>query len=458
MIGAIGLLSLGAFKLGAPDVFAGPAWPNVKAYQPRYIEVTNGTWHAPSWWRTVETVMPDALEMYLLPDPRWAHSMEQIKGQVTGFGMDWPPNHQWWGKKAYWFPWKNMVLWGMGLPLGIAATIGWAAAGFALWRGDRRHLLPWLFATLYFGFYGIQWAKSIRYVFPIYPALIVLAAWLLIALLDKSTNAGMGRERSREDRIASGRFGGLSAMIGSRRLALGALAVVVAGTALWGVMFTRIYTQDHSRVAGSEWIYHNLPTAFGARVVEGQNDDIRGPWLPASMAPTMQTEGFAYRFENDLWIGPMRLHVPGGPVISVVPEEPEDTAGVILPDVTVDAVRLAYSSDPAADPDQERIDVTIATSAFLDDGGQPTDVLGLGGLNVDVEHEENHLIVPLDVQLPLQPGSEYYLWVRVQGAPLVTRPAVLAYETQWDDIVPLGTREYSDTTTALPPMPKVYSG
>lgn len=39
-------------------------------------------------------------------------------------GGDFPPNIQWVGRTSYIFPLKNMVLWGMGLPLGLAAWAG----------------------------------------------------------------------------------------------------------------------------------------------------------------------------------------------------------------------------------------------------------------------------------------------------------------------------------------------
>lgn len=441
LIAAIGLLSLGAFKLAAPDVFAGPTWPYVKAYPQRYIEVTSGTWHAPAWWRTAEMLMPDPLEKHLLPDPRWADSMERIKGQVTGFGMDWPPNHQWWGKKAYWFPWKNMVLWGMGAPLGIAVTLGWAAAALALARGDRRHLLPWLFATITFAFYGIQWAKSIRYVFPIYPAMIVLGAWGLVALADRIGVRGAGGREGRGSWLPS-----LGGVVAGRPglVALAPLAIVVAGTALWGTMFTRIYTRDHSRVAAGEWIYHNLPTAFGARIAEGDIDDIRGPWLPAALAPSMQTDGFTFRFEGDGWIGPMRLQVPGGPEPELAPPEGfEAPPEPERPRVSVDAIRIGYVRDPSPDAGTETIDVIVGASAYPDASGEPEATIVRGSANLDVAGEEEHLLVPLDESTELEAGGEYYLWVRVDGAELECRPAVLAYETQWDDVVPMGTREYA---------------
>jgi len=408
LVGALGLVSLAALKVAAPDIWAGPGWPNVVRYPPRFVEVTAGTqWSAPSWWRTARDLMPDSLEMYVLPDPRWAHSMEQIKSQVTGFGMDWPPNHQWWGRKAYWFPWKNMVLWGMGLPLGLAASAGWLAAGIALFRGDRRHLLPWLFATLYFGFYGIQWAKSIRYMFAVYPAFIVMAAWGTVALVE----ATRGRRRE------------------WRRAALLALALVVGGTATWGFMFSRIYTRDHSRVAGSKWIYHNVPTAFGLRVAEGSNPELRGSWLPAAPASQLTFDGYAYNVEDEGWRGPMRVPVPG--------DEGEQP-------LRVDAVRLAYVGPPSTGPSAELVEVRIGSGPGLAETGDPDGALASGSASLEsvVADKREHVVVDLEEDLLLDPAGEYYLWVRAAEGGFSGRPALLAYETRWDDIIPMSMNGY----------------
>jgi YYY domain-containing protein len=92
---------------------------------------------------------------------------------------------------------------------------------------------------------GTQWVKSMRYFLPIYPALILLAAWLLIRLFDGARKtapyAGEGRAPLRV-------------------WLTGALMVVVTvSTLIYAAGFTSIYTRPHTRVAASEWIYDNVP-------------------------------------------------------------------------------------------------------------------------------------------------------------------------------------------------------
>ena len=84
------------------------------------------------------------------------------------------------------FPLSNMLLWGLGLPLGLTAWTGWAVAGWRLLRrAEWAHLVPVLWTALLFGVFGTQWVKSMRYFLPIYPTLAVLGAWLLIWVFDR---------------------------------------------------------------------------------------------------------------------------------------------------------------------------------------------------------------------------------------------------------------------------------
>jgi hypothetical protein len=144
------------------------------------------------------------------------------------------------------FPLKNMVLWGMGLPFGAAAWLGWLGLGLALRRRLREEgigldpiPMGWLLLALwtggYFLYMGTQWVKSMRYFLPIYPALALTAAWGLLRLRRLPQPAG-------------------------RWLALAGIGIVVGGTFLWAWAFTGIYRQPVSRVAASRWLYAHVPT------------------------------------------------------------------------------------------------------------------------------------------------------------------------------------------------------
>ncbi|WP_352428207.1 DUF2298 domain-containing protein [Thermoflexus sp.] len=190
--------------------------------------------------------MPYAFEGWVRPDPRWLANMREIQALISG-EVDYPPGHQWTDRAPILFPLKNMVLWGMGLPFGGAAWVGWLALGLALRRRLRRGerldptavglLLLWAWSGGYFLYMGTQWVKSMRYFLPIYPALAGIAAW--------------------------GLNGGPGATADSRRrwLRLGLTAGVLAGTFLWAWAFTSIYRQPVSRVAASRWLYAHVPSA-----------------------------------------------------------------------------------------------------------------------------------------------------------------------------------------------------
>ncbi|MFV9504796.1 MAG: DUF2298 domain-containing protein [Oscillochloridaceae bacterium umkhey_bin13] len=71
-------------------------------------------------------------------EPRFVTSMTSVRSLVSG-EADFPPSQQWVGRTAYLFPWINMVRWGMGPALGLAAWIAFAAF---LWLAVRRMLWP----------------------------------------------------------------------------------------------------------------------------------------------------------------------------------------------------------------------------------------------------------------------------------------------------------------------------
>jgi hypothetical protein len=172
----------------------------------------------------------------LQPNAEWFDRLRQIGEEQSGV-LDYPSGRQWTNRLPVLFPWLNIVIWGMGLPLGLAAWIGWALIGVELARGARRHLVLWPWTTAYFAFYATRWVKAMRYFLPIYPLLILMAAYALLPLVQWGSET---RER--------------------RRRWLGPLTVgcVLVLTATWGVGFFSIYTRPHTRIAASRWIYDNV--------------------------------------------------------------------------------------------------------------------------------------------------------------------------------------------------------
>jgi YYY domain-containing protein len=192
-----GFLSLVAFRIAQPYAFEGPGFLGVR------------------------------------PSPEWFDRLKQIRAEQSG-ETDLPYGRQWTDRAPILFSWTNMVIWGMGLPLGLAAWVGWAVIGFELLRGKYTHLVLWPWATLMFLYQSTGWVKAMRYLLHLYPVFVVFAAYLLVRLC----------------RLPSRLW---------HRLGYAISIVVLAGAAFWAAAVFSIYLRTNTRVAASRWIYANVP-------------------------------------------------------------------------------------------------------------------------------------------------------------------------------------------------------
>jgi YYY domain-containing protein len=184
----------------------------------------------------------------ITPNPQWVANIREQRSQAGG-DVDMPPNLQWFNRTPYVFPWVNLVVWGLGLPLGLVSWAGWVLAIVQVVRRQwRRHLIPVVWTGAYFVWQASSFNPSMRYFLPIYPTLALLAAWALWEAWDWARNLhGRGRVFAR----------GAVGLVG---------AVVVVGTAIWAFAFVSIYTRQVTRVAASEWIFSHLPGAVNVVV------------------------------------------------------------------------------------------------------------------------------------------------------------------------------------------------
>ena len=74
---------------------------------------------------------PGFLGLHL--NPQWLANIKEQRTQATGF-IDFPPNLQW-AHRPLWFSAQNMFTWGLGLPLGILAILGFLGAGWRMLKG-----------------------------------------------------------------------------------------------------------------------------------------------------------------------------------------------------------------------------------------------------------------------------------------------------------------------------------
>jgi len=186
-------------------------------------------------------------------NPGWRQDMADAAYFTSG---DWdaPPNHQWASRTPYFFPWRHIVLWGLGLPLGLVAWGAWAWAGLAIVRGRplwTRHAIPFLWILVLFGWLGGRWVTTMRYFLPLYPPLALLGAWGLISLL-----------RGAWPRARTPLPGGAWRRLAQITAAL-LLVIVVVYTALYGVGIHTMHSQQLTRVAASRWFQENVPGDFG---------------------------------------------------------------------------------------------------------------------------------------------------------------------------------------------------
>ena len=188
---------------------------------------------------------------------KWLENMKYIR-KLIGGDIDYPPGHQWANRTPFLFPWRNMVIWGMGLAMGLTVWIGWLVALYRLlYRKELEHLLPVAWAGGMFLYQGLQFVQSMRYLLPLYPILILLGSWFLFWLVDQA------RRWSIWDGSAVARR--------APALAKGLMALVLIFTFLWALAFMRIYRHPLTRITASRWMFAHIPR--GAVIANEHWDD-----------------------------------------------------------------------------------------------------------------------------------------------------------------------------------------
>ncbi len=175
----------------------------------------------------------------LKPNPQWVENMTSLRAQTAG-DVDFPPALQW-ARRPAWFSWQNLTLWGLGLPLGLLAWAGFLWMGWRVFKGERRHVLLWGWTAFYFVWQSIQWNSTMRYQLPIYPALAIIAAWVLYQIANYKLKVNKPSIFNRQRVIA---------------LFLGSIILLL--TFAWAFAFSRIYTVPHTRVEASRWMMQNF--------------------------------------------------------------------------------------------------------------------------------------------------------------------------------------------------------
>jgi len=191
---------------------------------------------------TTGLAFPIAMPYALLD---WTNFREQVveQGDLARGLLDLPYVRQFAGTVPYLYEAQNILLWGMGVMLGLAALAGFA---WLLWHARKRIIGdPWLvvfaWVITYSAIVGSFYVKYMRYMLPIYPFLALMAAALLAALAYREELKDWGYKRF---------FATL--------LPAGAIVLVLSGTAFQGLALLNVYSQPNTRIQASRWIYSHL--------------------------------------------------------------------------------------------------------------------------------------------------------------------------------------------------------
>ncbi|MDA1096659.1 MAG: glycosyltransferase family 39 protein, partial [Chloroflexi bacterium] len=138
----------------------------------------------------------------------------------------------------FWYHIRNLVVWGLGIPLGVVGILG---IGNVLLRGvfrERRgELLIAIAVVVPFLLLGAGQVKFMRYLLPIYPMLALAAAGIL-------TTFGGHIGRGPRSRLA---------------VPIAIVALILLPTVAYGVAVSNVYRSPHTISRMGEWARENIP-------------------------------------------------------------------------------------------------------------------------------------------------------------------------------------------------------
>jgi len=160
--------------------------------------------------------------------------MRFIRDVLATRATDMPWTRQFIDTTPYWYQIRHLSIWGMGLPLAIAA---WGGLLFtlatAIVRRRKSDLLLLSWVLPFFLLTGWSEVKFLRYVLPLVPFLCLFAAHLFSALCER----------------LRGNW---------RRLVVVCMALVVACSAFYSFAHVSIYSKRHPILRTADWVNANV--------------------------------------------------------------------------------------------------------------------------------------------------------------------------------------------------------
>lgn len=384
---------------------------------------------------------------HMIPNGRWLADASSSSAAVSG-NSDIPPNWQWLARLSYLYPLKDMLFWGMGLAMGVAAWVGTLWAGYRIVRGKPfalQNIIPVVWVLVYFAWIGGLWVMTMRYYLPLYSSLALMAAWLIYELWR------LARHREADvpmTRIMLGLLGVMFAAIplfavnaslaitptltacliiavvliivavlpGLRQRALVFGIFVIGFTALWGLMFTNIYRHEVTRIQASRWVWENVPGDF-AMQVEGAPEGTPliniaiGNQLGDSAEHSYNMLNLATRYDIGI---------------------PRFTQFVAPATGTITTIHAPHLVDAFDNPQDEVLYVSIGKDV---DGVMQ--LLGEATLTTNLPRD-NHPLgdsydIVLETPVEVVEGEHYTFKVEVLEGSVIGSGAVMLTEGGWDD-------------------------
>ncbi|MGJ3238286.1 MAG: DUF2298 domain-containing protein [Anaerolineae bacterium] len=385
---------------------------------------------------------------HMIPNMRWIADAQGSSFAVSG-ASDAPPNLQWLARSSYLYPLRDMLLWGMGLGMGVMAWFGFAWAGVRLVRRDAfsmRHILPFAWVLVYFAWIGDLWVMTMRYYLPLYSSLALFAAWALYALyqqvragnhtLTRSLLLGFSLIFGAVPVVQSALSGLTVTSIAAGVLALALLifaliprlplrahvlgAFVIGFTVLWGTMFTNIYQGQLTRVQAARWASEFISADF-SMAIEGAPEG-----TPLINIGIFNRSGDSAQTPDDLPGTASRLE----PNLPFLYEFVAPASG------TVTTVHAPHLSDPLGSPEPEQLYLSLANAET-------------GELLAEITLEDNftraqHPLgdpydLTFDAPVELVAGQRYIFKAEALTGSISTAGAVILTEGTWDDRITTAT-------------------
>jgi YYY domain-containing protein len=354
-------------------------------------------------------------------NPAWIANIKELLGQSSG-DIDVPFALQW-ARRSHLFSFDNLTTWGLGLPLGILAWIGFAVMFWRIIKGEWKHLLLWSWTAIFFTWQSMAFNPTMRYQLPIYPLLCMMAGWFVVFLWDKAKTVDR-RPLTIIYRLSS----------------IGIGTAVLILTLGWAYAFTRIYTRPVTRVAATQWIYQNVPgpvnlhiTGADGSVYQQPLPFISGNFIQAATPYVFPFKINASGTLNEIYFPHIEALMPSGLQSS--------SASASTQSITSNPVISGWAPDP-----NPTIAQTFSVDIALTPDAMPDNYLATSSLTSGFAAPANDprgksYTFTLDHPLNVVQGQTYFMRLTTTSV-LTLVGAAPINESDWDDGLPLRYGDY----------------